>query len=121
MEERLWDLANLVVGFLAVQTMAFAFIALNQLNEPVRLPELLVKLRLRGKVVKGVWIGALFYSSAVIGCLCLAMTVMKGEWACVSTVWYWVTAGRIVVIIIFESLTLAIIDSPVNKKKTYLK
>jgi len=118
MEERLWDLANLVVGFLAVQTMAFSFVALNYLKEPVRLPELLIKFELRGKVVKGVLLGALFYFTAVIACLCLAMTVMQDKWASVSTAWYWVTVGRVGLIIGFEALTLFIIYSPVKLEKS---
>lgn len=111
---KLWDIANLVAGFSAVQTMAFSFFALNQLNQKLRLPELLVEKGIREKLMAGVVIGTIFYIVAIIGCQCLAKSLMPGSnWDKVSGVWYWTTLGRILVVILFGLVTtFAIIYSP---------
>ena len=103
---KLWDIANLIAGFSAVQTMAFSFFALSQLKEELRLPDLLKQYELQSNVWAGVLIGTVLYSGAIIGCHYLAKKLMSNEdWEAISSIWIWMTIGRVFVVIFFGCLT----------------
>ena len=104
MAGQLWDLANIIVGFVAVQTIAFTFAsAQNEFAEKLRLPWV------RKVIGIAVFAFTALYVSVLYWCYSEAKSLLPEDtWISISHVWIGATVGRIVAVLLFGGLTLLV-------------
>ncbi len=105
---KLWETANLIAGFSAVQTMGFLFLAI-QLNKG--LTATLIDKEIQCKVVVGTVVGTILYCVAIYLCYVGSRKLLQNdsEWNEIKNIHYQATLARIFVSILCEIVTLIVI------------